>query len=358
MKEERNQKKTDFKLPLNLPAFPSNAFNSRQLTISTLKLNHHEAMDSILSSTARLSKELNLQIGKSYAAHTTMTSFLYPKSGKYKVVIVNILYDLLYYIDDLFGEDIEGASLEDKPSLTELMYIWQTGKINDVYYNKLTNEKVKTVCTSMQWVRNKLFQSCEPAFFQKLSWLLFEHLRDQLKPDAYESVEEYILLRRNFSGMYVAIYLIEYCTGRYLTNEMLEKVPSLQKAIDLCADIGGLSNDIFSYPKESHSKFNLVNSFGELKQTKTLNEAIEKSIDLVNTCHANFDMYIKQIHTEISGLVVEEKATVLQFTDGLKSILSATYHWQLVTERYRHEDHILEDLKYKSDRINHNQKAG
>jgi len=350
--KEKNQKATDFKLPFNQSTFPISTFNSQQLTISKLKLNHHEAMEGILSATARLSKELNIQIDQSYAAHTTMTSFLYPKSGKYKVVIVNILYDLLYYIDDLFGEDIEGANQEDKPSLTELMYIWQTGKINSVYYNELTSEKVKIVCTAMQWVRNKLFQSCEPAFFKKLSWLLFEHLRDQLKPDAYQSVEEYILLRRNFSGMYVAIYLIEYCTGRYLTNEMLEKVPSLQKAIDLCADIGGLSNDIFSYPKESHSKFNLVNSFDVLNETKTLNEAIQKAIDLVNTCHADFDIAVKQIHAEISGLTVEEKTTILQFTDGLKSILSATYHWQFVTERYRHDNHILEDLKYQSDRIN------
>lgn len=350
--KKKNQKITDFQLSLNQPAFSNNAFTSQQLTISKLKLNHHEAMDSILSSTARLSKGLNLQIEGSYAAHTSMTSFLYPKSGKYKVVIVNILYDLLYYIDDLFGEDIEGANEEDKPSLTELMYIWQTGKINEIYYGELTSEKVKTVCISMQWVRNKIFQSCEPAFFKKLSWLLFEHLRDQLKPDAYESVEEYILLRRNFSGMYVAIYLIEYCTGRYLTNEMFEKVPSLQKAIDLCADIGGLSNDIFSYPKESHSKFNLVNSFEVLNQTKTLDEGIQKAIDLVNACHADFNIAVKQIHAEISGLVVEEKATILQFTDGLKSILSATYHWQLVTERYRHENHILVDLKYNSGHIN------
>lgn len=354
--KERNQKATDFKLPLNQPVFPKSIFNSQQLSISKLKLNHHESMDSILSSTARLSKELKIQIEQSYHAHTTMTSFLYPKSGKYKVVIVNILYDLLYYIDDLFGEDIEGSEKEEKPSLTELMYIWQTGKINDIYYNQLKDEKIKVVCTAMQWVRNKLFQSCEPAFFKKLSWLLFEHLRDQLKPDAYQSIEEYILLRRNFSGMYVAIYLIEYCTGRYLTNEMLEKVPSLQRAIDLCADIGGLSNDIFSYPKESHSKFNLVNSFGMLNQVKTLDEAIQKSIDLVNNCHTDFDQAIKQIKFEIADLPVEEKATILQFTDGLKSILSATYHWQFVTQRYRHDNHILEDLKYQSDHIN--QKAG
>lgn len=327
-------------------------FNSQQLSISELRPQHHEAMESILLATSRLSKELNIQIDQSYAAHTTMTSFLYPKSGKYRIVIVNILYDLLYYIDDLFGEDIEKNQQEDKPALSELMYIWQTGKINSIYYNQLTSNEIKTVCTALQWVRNKIFQSCEPTFFKKLSWLLFEHLRDQLKPDAYESTEEYILLRRNFSGMYVAIYLIEYCTGRYLNHDLLEKVPSLQTAIDLCADIGGLSNDIFSYPKESHSQFNLVNSFGVLKQTKTLDKAIQKSIDLVNNCHAEFKKMIKQIRTDIKGLTVEEKVTVLQFADGLNSILSATYHWQFVTNRYRHQQHILEDMKYSSEQIN------
>ncbi len=336
----------------SLLSYTSSPFNSNQLTISNLEVSCHKGIKDILKATSKLTKELNIQLEEAYAAHTTMTSFLYPTSGKYKVVIVNILYDLLYYIDDLFGEDIEGADQYDKPSLTELMYIWQTGEINAAYYDKLTNEKVQTVCTAMQWVRNKLFQSCEPAFFQKLSWLLSEHLRDQLEPDNYGSIEEYILLRRNFSGMYVAIYLIEYCTGNCLTDEMLKKVPNLQKAIDLCTDIGGLSNDIFSYPKERHSKFNLVNSFGELNETNSLNEAIQKSIDLVNDCHTDFNRSVQQIQLEVTALEEEEKAIVLEFTDGLKSILSATYHWQLVTKRYRHKNHILEDLKYKSDRMN------
>lgn len=330
---------------------PISPFNSQQLTISALKLDHHPAINDILSATSRLSKELGIQLDKSYASHTSMTAFLYPKSGKYRIVIVNILYDLLYYIDDIFGEDIEGSSGEDKPVLEELMVIWQTGKINPTYYNSLTSEKIKNVCNAMLWVRTKLFQSCEPAFFKKLSKLMFEHLRDQLKPNAYGNIEEYIQLRRNFSGMYVAIYLIEYCYSRYLTAGMLEKIPSLQKAIDLCADIGGLSNDIFSYPKESHSKFNLVNSFSVLNDAMTLDEAVQKSIDLVNNCHADFNTAIKQIYTDIIDLPIEDKATVLQFVDGLKSILSATYHWQLVTQRYRHDNHILEDLKYQSDYI-------
>ncbi|WP_264792970.1 terpene synthase family protein [Aureispira anguillae] len=329
--------------------FPISPFHSQQLTISTLKLDHHPAINDILSATSRLSKEFGIQLEQSYASHTSMTAFLYPKSGKYRIVIVNILYDLLYYIDDLFGEDISTANNEEKPSLSEIMNIWKTGKINPEYYNNLTNQKIKNVCDAMQWVRTKLFQSCEPAFFKKISKLLFEHLRDQLKPNAYQNIEEYIHLRRNFSGMYVAIYLIEYCYSRYLTPEILEKVPSLQKAIDLCADIGGLSNDIFSYPKESHSKFNLVNSFSVLNDSISLGQAIQKSIDLVNNCHADFNAAIKQIHTEIVGLEIDQKATVLHFADGLKSILSATYHWQLVTQRYRHDNHILEDLKYQSD---------
>lgn len=327
----------------------SSIFHSNQFTISTLPMEHHPHIEDILSATGRLSEALNIQLGKaSYAAHTSMTAFLYPKSGRYRIVLVNIFYDLLYYIDDLFGEDIEGSNTSEQPNLQELMNIWLTGHINGDYYQNIHSLRIKSVCTAMQWVRTKLLQTCEPPFFKKLSKLLFEHLRDQLRPNAYTDIPSYIALRRNFSGMYVAIHLTEYCYGCYLTTDILQKVPSLQVAIDKCADIGGLSNDIFSYPKEKHSKFNLINSFLTLKKVKTLEEAIKSSIDLVNECHNDFDEALSKIQLEAQTLPDTERTKVLEFIEGLTSILSASYHWQLITQRYRHNEHILQDLKSNS----------
>lgn len=324
-------------------------FHSNQFTISTLPLEHHPRIEDILSATGRLSEALNIQLGKdSYAAHTSMTAFLYPKSGRYRIVLVNIFYDLLYYIDDLFGEDIEGSNVAEQPNLQELMNIWLTGHINGDYYQNVRSPRIKSVCTAMQWVRTKILQTCEPPFFKKLSKLLFEHLRDQLRPDGYTDIPSYIALRRNFSGMYVAIHLTEYCYGCYLTPSIMQQVPSLQVAIDKCADIGGLSNDIFSYPKERHSKFNLINSFLTLKKVKTLDEAIQASIDLVNGCHNDFDEALTKAQVEAQTLSDEDRAKVLEFIEGLTSILSASYHWQLVTQRYRHDEHILQDLKTDS----------
>lgn len=329
---------------------PNAIFHSNQFTISSLPMEHHPRIEDILSATGRLSEALNIQLGKdSYAAHTSMTAFLYPKSGRYRIVLVNIFYDLLYYIDDLFGEDIEEADLSEQPNLQELMNIWLTGNINEDYYQNVLSPRIKSVCTAMQWVRTKLLQTCEPPFFKKLSKLLFEHLRDQLRPDGYTDIPSYIALRRNFSGMYVAIHLTEYCYGCYLTPEVMQKVPSLQVAIDKCADIGGLSNDIFSYPKERHSKFNLINSFLGLQQVKTLEEAIQASIDLVNGCHADFNKALAQAQVEAQILPDAERTNVLEFVEGLNSILSASYHWQLVTKRYRHDEHILQDLKNNTE---------
>lgn len=329
--------------------FPISLFNSQQLTISTLKLNHHESIDDILSATSKLTKELGIQLKKVYRAHTSMTAFLYPKSGKYRIVIANVLYDFLYYIDDLFGEDIEVSADEELPSMTEMMNIWKTGKINPEYFNGLISEKVKNICTAMLWIRAKLYQSSEPAFFKRLSVMLFDHLKDQLEPKDYNTVDEYIMLRRGFSGMYPVVYLVEYCNNKYLNPETIAKLPNLQKAIDACVDIGGLSNDIFSYPKESHSKFNLVNSYMVENPDVTLAEAVQKSIDLVNRCHADFNDAIKALPNEITHLDAEEKATILQFANGMKHIVSASYHWQFVTQRFRHDNHILEDLKSQSD---------
>lgn len=334
--------------PIQLPppALRKGLFHSKMFSISTLPRHHHSRMEYILSATARLSKALGIQLNEpSYHAHTSMTSFLYPDAGQYRIVVVNIFYDLLYFIDDLFGEDIKGSSASGQPDLEQLMQIWLTGQANEDYLKSLTNERIKAICHAMSWVRTKLFNSCEPALFEKLSMLLFEHLREQLRPESYTDTTSYVHLRRKFSGMYLAIHLTEYCYGCYLTPELMKRVPSLQTAIDMCNDIGGLSNDIFSYPKESHSKLNLVNTFLVLNQANTLKEAVQASIDYVNDCHTQYDIAIEQLYVEVQALPANDRAIVLKFVDGLHSILAASYHWQLVTQRYRHQTHILDDMR-------------
>lgn len=335
------------KQPIQLPppALKEGLFHSKMLSISTLPLHHHSRMEYILSATARLSKALGIQLNESsYHAHTSMTSFLYPDAGQYRIVIVNIFYDLLYFIDDLFGEDINGTSA-DQPDLEQLVQIWLTGQAAENYLESLTNERIKAICNAMSWVRTKLFNSCDPALFKKLSMLLFEHLHGQLRPEDYTDTTSYVHLRRKFSGMYLAIHLTEYCYGCYLTPELMKRVPSLQTAIDMCNDIGGLSNDIFSYPKESHSKLNLVNTFLVLNQANTLEEAVQAAIDYVNDCHKQYDLAIEQLHIEVQALPANDRAIVLKFVDGLQSILAASYHWQLVTQRYRHQAHILDNMR-------------
>jgi hypothetical protein len=332
----------------NLSNCPTSPFNSNQLTISTLEITYHEAIKDILKATSRLTDKLNIQLEQVYSAHTSMTAFLYPHSGKYRLVIANVLYDFLYYIDDLFGEDIEVLEDEKRPSLTEMMQIWKTGVINtdSIEYN--SSEQIKNIYTALLWIRTKLVQSSDPVFFKKLSKLLFEHLKEQLEPKDYDTVEEYLMLRRRFGGMYPVVFLVEYCNNRYLAPDTLAQLPSLQNAIDACADIGGLSNDIFSYPKESHSKFNLINSYLVVHPEMTLQEAVQNSINVVNDYHFEFDQAIEQLQIEVKSLPKKEQITVLQFADGLKDILSASYHWQFVTQRFRHDNHILEDLKYDS----------
>jgi hypothetical protein len=329
-------------------------FHSNQFTISNLPVECHPKIDTILSATGRLSKALNIQLEKdSYAAHTNMTAYLYPKSEIYRIVLVNVFYDLLYYIDDIFGEDIQGFDLAEQPDLQEIMSIWFTGNINPDYYQNVKSPRIKSICTAVHWTRTKFSQSCEPEFFQVLSNALFEHLKEQLQPEPYTNLRSYISSRRKFSGMYIAIHLIEYCYRCYLTKDILEKAPSLQVVIDKCADISGLGNDIISYPKEKHSKLNLINVLLDLKVVQTFNEAIQTSIDLVNELHVEVNEAIAKIQIEIQVLDNEDRAKVLKFIEGINSILSASYHWQLVTQRYRHKDHILVDLRadvdYKSD---------
>jgi hypothetical protein len=65
----------------------------------------------------------------------------------------------------------------------------------------------------------------------------------------------------------------------------------------------------------------------------------------VNGCHNDFEEALTKAKVEALTLSDDDRTKVLEFIEGLCSILSASYHWQLVTQRYRHDEHILQDLK-------------
>ena len=183
-------------------------------------------------------------------------------------------------------------------------------------------------------------------FFKKYSKGLLAHLKHSLHPTNYQTVEEYIESRIHFGGMYPTIGMIEFVNGVYINELLFIKYPSLQQATEDCVLIGVLSNDLISYHKEKHSQHNLLNAYLKTNTVNNLDEAISLGLNLVNQCFESFTEHSQYTRKQIETAPLTERHIINIYLTGIEQLISASYHWQMSTNRYRSMDNIFEDLKY------------
>ena len=147
-------------------------------------------------------------------------------------------------------------------------------------------------------------------------------------------------------GMYPLIYLIEYAHSIYLSQEIINNEGLyIKKLQEQCALIGALSNDVFSYTKEKHSDYNLINAYLVTGEASNYKEAVIKSIQLVNDVHADFKLTIQKAKQNLKNLVLNEPLILEKYLNGLSVIIASSYHWQRITNRYYHSENVFEDMK-------------
>lgn len=313
-------------------------FNSYDLTISNTELYIHKEAKAISTKARIISEGLGIIDDGLYAGHSTMTSYLYVNSPISKMVNLLVTYDVFYFLDDFFGEDTNTGQL---PDITKILEIWKNGKV----YNS-TNPKIAKLYTSIDYISKKIKEDSPDFFFEKYTNSVIQHLDFSLNQRKYNTVNEYIDIRLITGGMYLAIYLIEYVHSIYLTEKiLLNEGLYIKQVQEKCALIGALSNDVFSYSKEKHSDYNLINAYLITGEAANYKQAVIKSIDRVNDIHADFQLTIQCARNNSESLELSEKLIVRKYFDALDVIVSSSYHWQKKTNRYIHPENVFEDMK-------------
>jgi hypothetical protein len=313
-------------------------FHSRNLTISNTKVYIHEEANVILEKARVVSANLGIIEEELYKGHSTMTNYLYINSPVPKMVNLLVTYDVFYFLDDFFGEDTNTGQL---PDFTKILEVWKEGKV----YNS-SNTKIDKLYKSINYISKRIKEDSPDFFFEKYTNSVVEHLYYSLNAPKYTTVDEYISMRLITGGMYPVIDLIEYIHSIYLNKEIIDnKELGIEKLRKQCALIGALSNDIFSYAKEKHSDYNLINAFLITGEAFSYEEAVMKSIKIVNDVHTDFTLTIKKARQEARSLKSNERLIVEKYFDALDVVIASCYHWQKKTNRYYHAENVFEDMK-------------
>lgn len=313
-------------------------FNTSNLTISNTTLSIHKNATIISEKAKKISKKLGIIDEEFYTDHSTMTNYLYTNSPTDKMVNILVTYNVLYFLDDFFGEDTNDGSM---PSLEKILEIWNGEK----EYN-CDNIKINRLYKSINFISEILRNDSPDSFFKKYTNSIVEHLSFSLIEKKYNTVDEYISIRLMTGGMYPVIDLIEYANSNYLTEEIInDNEISLKKLSKQCALIGALSNDLFSYAKEKHSDYNLINAYLITGEATNYIDAVSKSISKVNIIHANFEVTINSTRQKLISYNLNKKLIIESYLNSLETIVSSSYHWQKDTNRYKHPDNVFEDLK-------------
>ncbi|CAM1366444.1 terpene synthase family protein [Tenacibaculum xiamenense] len=313
-------------------------FYSHLLTISQTPSKVHCHSKIILKKAREISEKLGIADSELYNHHTTMTNYVYNNAPVHKMITAVVFYDVLYFMDDFFGEDTQKGIL---PDINKVLNIWAG---NDNYYHS-SDERLSNLYKGLGLISSEFRNNSSKFHFNKLTKSISNHLQYSLSPYLFKSIKEYFEIRLHTGGMLPVIDLIEYMYDIYLTEELIQQIPELSKIRYECALIGGLSNDIFSYPKEKHSDYNLINVIIKYNNNLSLFEATKQSIEEVNLIHQNYQNTHKTIQRKLTGFTEGIKQSLTEYLNALDVVVSASYHWQKSTKRYMHEKHILEDMK-------------
>lgn len=281
-------------------------------------------------------KETSTDIGiifPGFDDYNSMSSYLYPTAPTDKVLSATIFFNILYFIDDYFGEDTRGE--RPIPDNKELMIIWNADKLDQ----KADTSLNQTLFNSIYKLK-ELIGELPSNVRKQITETLFDHIKDAFNPRVYSTLDDYINTRLRFSGMLLSVDMISYLYS-IDTEKILSNSQELRDTRILCGEIGSLANDIFSYPKETESDFNLVNVLIKLGICNSIPEAIDQAISIVNSKYEEFTTLYNYLDKAFSS----NTKALNKYLDALRDIVSASYFWQVDSNRYRNVSHFFSNMK-------------
>ncbi len=278
--------------------------------------------------------------------YTTMASYLFPRTTVERLVSIGLVYNLLYYIDDIYDRH-----MKDKPNPMQELYLRKVFenciRIIMQGYQPEDHHLVYPICYELHMRFNTL--STSKMWMKRFISSLLRHLNsttyslDDIVEAECDMVEQYISLRELDAGMDPTMDFIEFATDVMIPTEILHH-PTIRKMSRHCSIFASLANDLFSYEKEVvrfNSRFNLVavlmDSWGY-----TFEEAVHNSVRFLNRSTAD---YLKN-EANLPVWKDEEWNRLTQlYVEGLRDQILATWYWQMSTNRYRSPDSPFPELR-------------
>ncbi len=285
--------------------------------------------------------------------YTTMSSYLFPHATLERLVVIDVLTNLLYYIDDVYsmnrGENERDDALDSSTMMTiftNCLVILRCGTLQDGKPVDLSEPLYRT----MKALHHDMLSMSSQLWVDRLVKSLEDHFRHSLLPvdnimtDGRLDLDKYVYVREHDSGMHPTIDLLEFGLDIFIPDE-IRKHPVINTLRICTMRIGGLMNDIFSYHKEVvklSSHFNLIVVFMQ-SEGLSFDEAVDRAVEYVNGFTRTFLEYENKLPD-----FGDEKLNrdVALYVMGLRDQIIATYHWQMSTNRYRSADSPFPELRH------------
>jgi hypothetical protein len=278
-------------------------------------------------------EQLNIKLSN-FRDYTTMISYLFPRTEPARLVVLNLIANLQWYVDDIYDRDSLMSEEDQHRRLNVFstsLDVLNTGELptddEHLFYPVFkTLHDLSEPLSPGQWLQR--FTDSMRDYFNVTT----ENL-ERMASNPLQTLENYIHMRELDSGMRPTIDMIEFAYNIYLPDEVIHH-PYMAQMSARTSLIGALTNDLFSYEKEVlrvNSRFNILYIL-----MNTYEMTFEQAVDAT----------MQRLNGYITGFIESENAMpdwnnaalnrdARSYVQGLKDMIIATWHWQLSTNRYR-----------------------
>lgn len=304
---------------------------------------------------AQFARKYGIWLADRAEHYNTMTAYLHPNtSDEERLYYLGAYYAVLFFIDDVMGNEFrpEMTDQENRRAdyeMQALLAFLKTGTMN------LPSKLLPPTLEVLQGFR----KLGDAAWLKHFFDFTFQHLELAVK-DLDSSglgytlpVETYVEMRNHVSGMYPAVLMMEFAEDNYLPRAELQAA-NLQADITrleyLCAALGGLVNDFFSFEKEvieARSDFNLIPVM-MMNDKLSLEDAIHAAAAYTNQLCDEYYTLAQSVRERASAYAWGER--VLRHIAAMDASNQAVWVWQMETERYLRDASIFCELRAQSPR--------
>ncbi len=284
--------------------------------------------------------------------YNNMTAYLHPTPDYERLTLIGKAYAVLFYMNDTIGREKMGhmtaEQIAEVRGIVGRLEVWLktgalppgAGPIERSAY--VSSEEIRALADPA-WYQAFLVhmkQHFEPSFFD----------RNARAQGEVMTVHEYIDCRLNVSGMFATIALMEFGDGEYIEWQEVRAFGfynELKRLQWLCAAIGALMNDLFSFEKEfivEGSDFNLIPVMTLNNPHWSLEQVVTHAAELVRCYVIEFRDLAEQIEAVCGEQADAHPALVSAIRKHILSLVGsvqATWVWENDTARYKQAQTIF-----------------